>query len=101
MIINIKETLYINGKEEVPRVVKSGTRGVEKNGMVAFYDVTKTLAVSIPRETCINDPQMFSVKRVVDDREIPISDIIRAVAEMDFLDNATTNRIIEELKANF
>lgn len=101
MIITIKETLYINGKEEVPRVIKSGTRGVEKSGMVMFYDVTKTFAVSVPRETCINDPQMFSVKRVVDDREIPISDIIRAVAEMDFLDTATTNKIIEELKTTF
>ena len=81
MDIRIKETLYLHNND-TDYIVRANTMGVEKNKIVYFYDVTRTISVGFPRVFCTENPQMFQVSRTLSDREISITDAVKAIKEL-------------------
>lgn len=80
MDIRIKESMYLScqGQEYV---VRTGTVGVERNKVVFFYDVTRTVAAGFSREFCLQNPQTFSVSRTLNDKEVSIHDVLKVIQE--------------------
>lgn len=74
MEIRNKEPLFIiqDGKEYV---VRQGTVGVERKRIVFFYDTTRTAAVGYSRDFCLDSPDLFSVSRVLTDKEVSLRDV--------------------------
>lgn len=93
MDIRIKEGLFLrNGNQEY--MVRSGSVGTEHNKVVYFYDVTKTIAVGFSRQFCEETPQMFQISRTLSDREVPVSDVIKGIKELNL--PADIQRILED-----
>lgn len=81
MEIRIKETLYIKDYPNVSSyIVQEGAVGVIKEGVVYFYDVTKNHSVGFARNVCLQDSGLFSVKKHLGDREVPISEVLKLVS---------------------
>ncbi len=49
MDIRIRETLYVSSGD-TEYVVRTGALGVERKGLIHFFDNTKTVSVAFPKE---------------------------------------------------
>lgn len=78
MDIRIKEGLFIH-QAGGNNIIRQGTCGVEKDKVVYFYDVTKTIAVGFSRDFCLENPHIFQVSRAITDKDISMRDVLEAV----------------------
>ena len=96
MNIRIRETLNIKvGDKE--HVVRAGTMGVEKSKIVYFYDTTRSCAVGFSREVCLENLQVFSVTRNIEDREVPLLDVLSEIKKVE--DPRIREGLIEAIRA--
>lgn len=80
MTIKNKETFYIFA-DNTEHIVRQGTVGVEKHKVVYFYDVTKSTAVGFARSFCLENHNLFSVSRNIEDVEVPKKDVLEILAK--------------------
>ena len=96
MDIKVTEPLYVrNGGVE--HVVRPGTSGTEKNKVVYFYDVTRSVAVGFAKDFCLENPQVFQVSRTLTDKEVSLRDVLRIIEETGF-PHAALDDVYEKLK---
>ena len=74
MEIRLKENLYIN--LERTHIIPRGAIGVMNKRVVNFYDTTKTYSVGFDRDTCLQCPELFSVKNQLSDRDINYKELL-------------------------
>ena len=79
MVVRTKESFYIR-TGETSYLVPAGSVGVEKQGIYYFYDVTKHNAIGFDRSVCVQDTGLFSANRNVEDREVPISQVLKLIS---------------------
>lgn len=98
MDIRVKEPLYAmqHGSQYV---VRPGTVGVEKNKIVYFYDVTKTVAVGVSRDFCLENPQIFQLSKTLSDKDIPLRDIRKVIESKLGQQPTLMQEIINELES--
>lgn len=101
MDITLRETLYVTSSER-EHVIRQGTIGVLRNRTVFFYDTTKTIAVGVDRDFCIENKGMFSVSKNLSDSEISIKqveEIIRSTPPEELQNSQGISRLIERIKS--
>ena len=95
MNIYLKEACYVRSADGTEHIVRANTLGVSRNGVVHFYDVTKTVSFGVPRDFCIENPNMFRIQREITDREISVRDATKMVRE--FVQPLLEPGIVEDL----
>ena len=55
--------------------IQEGTTGVEKDNMVHFYDVTKSISIAFTLQQCQSAPDTFVCARGFNDREVSLRDV--------------------------
>lgn len=95
MNIYLKEACYIKSADGIEHIVRANTLGVNRNGVVYFYDTTKTTSFGVSKDFCIENPNMFRVQREITDREISARDAVRMVRE--FVQPLLEPVIVEDL----
>lgn len=80
MDIVIKESVYVKDNAQT-YLVRSGTRGIEKDNILWFLDITGSHSIGFVKDTCTALPQIFSVTKTPADREVSIKQVLRAISE--------------------
>lgn len=77
MRVTINETIYLLGSDGVPKVVRAGTVGIERENLVLFHDTMKTSSVGFTKEYILSDKNhLFAVTKGFSDREVSVRDVI-------------------------
>ena len=101
MNIYLKESCYVKSSDGTEHIIRANTLGVGKNGIVYFYDVTKTVSLGVSRDFCIENPNMFRIQREITDREISARDVVRMVREFTqpLLEPVVVEDLIEKIES--
>lgn len=87
----------IDGSEYV---IKPGTTGVEKNHIQYFFDTNRYAAVGFERGFCLENPQMFQVSKTLNDKEVPVSEVLKVVEEMQLpIDKRVLTALVMRIKS--
>lgn len=79
MEIRLRENIYLMSGQSY--IVPRGANGILVKRVVYFYDTTKTISIGIDRDTCLQSPELFSVKRQITDREVSQKELLGVLAE--------------------
>ena len=96
MDIRIRETLYVSSGD-TEYVVRTGALGVERKGLVHFFDNTKTVSVAFPKEFCL-ESQLFLVVRKMEDKDISLKEALQVLDQAE-IDDQTREQIKFNLKS--
>lgn len=99
MEIRLRENIYITSGQSY--VIPRGANGVFIKRTVHFYDTTKTVSIGIDRDTCLQCPELFSVKRQLNDRDISQKELLGVVSDCSkmFKSEDDFNRFSEIIKS--
>lgn len=75
MIVRIKTSVFIYDRLGQQYTIQEGTTGVEKDNMVHFYDVTKSISIAFTLQQCQSAPDTFVCTRSFNDREVSLRDV--------------------------
>ena len=96
MIVRTKDVFYVRINDST-LVVRPNTTGVNQDGKVFFFpDVTGTVAIGFPKETCLNLPGLFSISRNIEDKDVSLRDVLRVV-ETSSLDKTLRDKLLFDL----
>lgn len=82
MEIRSKVAFYAKEGEKTYQVPVN-TAGVLRDGVIYFYDITKTMAVGFSKNVCEYEVGMFHVKKTIEDRQVSLRDVLRVVSNHD------------------
>lgn len=80
MVIRLKESIITQVGEQT-HLIRNGRAAQIKGGYAIFYDTSGGTAVGFTKECCLSNPQLFSVERNIQDRDVSLSDVRHALKE--------------------
>ena len=96
MIVRTRVTLYA-GEGDHSGVVRVGTVGVEHKRIIRFYDVSGKYFVAFSRQDCIEQKAMFECRQGMEERDVPVTDVLKILTSHKELPSDAIDRITAEI----